>query len=59
MSKVIRNEFMGNWFVFTLLCLTVIGIPLAILYLVTGTLRVETEMQDPEQFIAAYRAKKL
>ena len=59
MSKVIRNEFMGNWLLFSVLCLTVIGIPLALLYLLSGTIRIETEMQDPEQFVAAYRAGKL
>jgi hypothetical protein len=56
MPKIIRNEFMGSWLVFWLLCLTIIGIPLALLYLLTGTIRVETEMKDPEEFVAAYRA---
>ncbi|MGC9950926.1 MAG: hypothetical protein ABSF64_31560 [Bryobacteraceae bacterium] len=58
MSRVVRNEFMGSWLLFSLLCLTVIGIPLAVLYLVTCTIRVETEMQDPEGFVAAWRAGK-
>ena len=40
MSKIIRNEFMGNWYVFWLLCLTGIGLPLALLYLLDGTIRI-------------------
>jgi|HubBroStandDraft_5_1064220.scaffolds.fasta_scaffold304040_1 hypothetical protein len=56
MSKIVRNEFMGSWLLFSLLCLTVIGIPLAILYLLTGTIRIENEMEDPEKFIADLRA---
>lgn len=59
MSKIIRNEFMGSWLLFSILCITVIGIPLALLYLLSGTIRIETEMEDPEQFVAAYRAGKL
>jgi hypothetical protein len=58
MSSVVRYEFMGNWLLFWLLCITVIGFPIAVLYLITGTIRVETEMQDPEAFVAAYRAGK-
>jgi hypothetical protein len=59
MSKIIRNEFMGNWYVFWLLCLTGIGLPLALLYLLDGTIRIEDEMEDPEQFVAAFRAGKV
>jgi len=39
MSKIVRFEFMGNWWVFCLLCITGIGLPLAFLYFVSGTLR--------------------
>jgi hypothetical protein len=42
-----------------LLCLTLVGIPLAILYLLSGTLRIEDEIEDPEQFVAAFRAGKI
>ena len=59
MSKIIRNEFMASWLLFSFLCITVIGIPLALLYLLSGTIRIETEMADPEQFVAAYRAGKV
>jgi hypothetical protein len=58
MSRIIRYEFMGNWVLFWLLCITGIGIPFAILYGINGTIRIEDEMADPEQFVSAFRAKK-
>jgi len=58
MSKLIRDQFMGSWFLFWLLSITIIGIPLAVLYLLEGTIRIETEMEDPETFVAGYRAGK-
>jgi hypothetical protein len=56
MSKIVRYEFMGNWLYFWLLCISGIGTPVAILYLLNGTLRIEDEMTDPEQFVSAFRA---
>ena len=57
MSKIVRYEFTGNWWYFWLLCVTTIGIPIAVLYLLTGALRVEHEIADPEEFVSAYRDK--
>jgi hypothetical protein len=56
MSKIVRYEFMGNWFTFWLLSVTVIGIPVALLYLLSGTLRIENDMADPEKFVEQFRA---
>ncbi len=58
MSKIVRYEFMGNWLLFWVLCITGIGIPIAILYLLNGTLRIENEINDPEEFVATFRARK-
>jgi hypothetical protein len=55
-SRIVRYEFLGSWFLFWVLCVTVIGIPLAILYLVNATVRIEQEMNDPERFVAEFRA---
>jgi hypothetical protein len=59
MSKVVRYEFMGSWMLFWFLGISIIGIPLAILYLMNGTIRIEDEMDDPEQFLAEFRSGKL
>ncbi len=55
MSRIVRYEFMGNWILFWIMSITVVGIPLAVLYLIDGTLRIETEVEDAEQFVAQYR----
>jgi hypothetical protein len=57
MSRIVRYEFMGSWLLFSLLCISVIGFPAAILYLLNSTLRIETELADPEEFVANYRAR--
>ena len=59
MSKIVRYQFMGNWFVFWALCVFVIFIPLAVLYLLSSTVRLDSEVDDPERFIAEFRAKSL
>jgi hypothetical protein len=59
MSKVVRYQFMGSWFWFWLLCVSAVGIPFAILYLLNGTVRLESELSDPEEFVEAYRLGKL
>ena len=59
MSKIVRYEFMGSWLWFWLLCITGIGIPFAILHLVNGTIRLESDVDDPEEFQREYRAGKL
>lgn len=59
MSKIIRHEFMGSRVLFWLLCVTGIGLPLAILYLVEGTIRIESEVADAERFVAEFKAGRL
>ncbi len=58
MSKIVRYEFMGSWLYFWFCCVTIIGIPIALLYLLNGAVRVEDEMADPEAFLSKYRAAK-
>ena len=59
MGKVVRYQFMGSWLKFWLLCIIGVGIPFAVLYLLNGTLRLESEVSDPEQFVQEFRAGKL
>lgn len=59
MSKIIRHEFMGNWVVFCLLCIFGVTLPFAVLYLLVRTIRLETELDDPEGFVQEFRAGKL
>src|SRR5215831_19160151 len=39
MSKIVRYRFMGSWWWLWVLCVSGIGPPLAVLYLLTGTVR--------------------
>ena len=59
MSKIVRYEFMGSWLYFWFCCVTVVGIPVALLYLLNGTIRVENDLEDPESFLADYRSGKV
>ncbi len=56
MSKIVRYEFLGSWVIFSLLFLSGVGLPAAILYLMNGLVSIETSMEDPERFIAEFRA---
>jgi hypothetical protein len=58
-SSIVRYEFMGSTVAFWLLCLTGVLIPVAIVYLVNGTIRIENEVADPEEFVEQYRSGKL
>lgn len=59
MSKIVRYQFMGSWIIFGLLFLSGFGLPFAILYLLERLVKTETEMDNPEEFLASYRAGQL
>ena len=50
---------MGSWIYFWLFCISGFLLPIAILYLINGTIRVEVELEDPEQFVEDFRSGKL
>jgi hypothetical protein len=58
MDRITKREFKGNWLFFSLLCLTIIGIPAAILYLIESTIEIEYEMDDAEAFLEYHYRKK-
>ena len=59
MAKITRYEFVGNKWVFLLAWVLGITIPFAILYLIGATVAVEEELEDPEEFLEAFRAGKV
>ncbi len=59
MCKIVRYEFLGNWLLFWALCVSVIGIPLAVLYLRHTTIRIEEDLDDPERFVEEFRSGQL
>lgn len=56
MSRIVRFEFMGSWVIFSILFISGVGLPAAILYLINGLVLVETAIEDPEKFISEYKA---
>ena len=58
MNKIIRHEFLGNWVLFLILCLSIAGIPIAVLYYKKCMVVVEEELENPSAFLETYRAGK-
>ena len=58
MSKIVRYEFLGSRWVFLLLCLTGIGIPLGVLYLLESLAVVHEDLQDPTEFLEQWRRRR-
>jgi hypothetical protein len=54
MNKVIWRQFLGNWVLFWALCISILGIPIAILYYKQGMVIVEEELGNPIAFMEAY-----
>jgi hypothetical protein len=59
MSKIVRYRFLGNSYWFWLLCVSVVGLPVALLYLLQGTIRIEEQLDDPERFVEEFRAGRV
>jgi len=59
MSKIVRYEFEGSWILFWFLCVILIRIPYAVLYLLNGTVRIESDVDDPERLMQQLHAGKL
>ena len=51
MDRIARREFKGSPMLFCLLCLTIVGIPRAVLYLIQGTIEIQYEVEDAEAFL--------
>jgi hypothetical protein len=59
MAKIVRHEFLGNPFVLVILCITIVGIPLAVFHFIVSTVTVEEEIDDPTGVLEAFRAGKV
>ncbi|MDZ7615401.1 MAG: hypothetical protein U1E05_00265 [Patescibacteria group bacterium] len=58
MDRIKRREFRGSRIWVSLLCLTVIGIPIALLHLIESTIEIEYELDDAEAFLKQHFAGK-
>jgi hypothetical protein len=57
-SKIVHFEFLGSRGLLIVLCLTGIGIPLAIVYFLESLVAVHEELKNPSQFVENWRAGK-
>ena len=57
MNRIIRRQFLGSWILFFALCISILGIPIAILYYKEWMITVEEELENPSAFLDAYRAR--
>lgn len=51
MGKIVRYEFLGSRWIFLLYCITEIGIPFGILWLLGSTVEVHEDLEDPTKFL--------
>jgi hypothetical protein len=57
MDKIVRREFTGSWLLFWVLCLTGIGLPIALLYLLDRTVEIHSNLPDAESALEKIRTK--
>jgi ABC-type Na+ efflux pump permease subunit len=55
MDKIRKREFTGSIGLLVLLFLSIIGIPVAIVYLIDATVETEYEVDDAEAFWRSYK----
>jgi hypothetical protein len=58
MDTIRRREFHGSWLWFAVLCLTGVGIPFAVIYLIENTVEIETQVKDGESAWEKIRERK-
>ena len=56
MAKLTRREFVGNRFLLVMLFIIPLLFPLGILYLLEGTVAIEEDIDNPEEFLRAFRS---
>ena len=58
MGKIVRYQFLGSDLFFWFLCMTIAGIPIAVLYLINSTVAIEEDLPNPNEFLEQFRAGK-
>ena len=56
-GKIVYREFFGSRLLLTILGLSVVVIPLAVLYLIENTVTVEESVESPSEFLEKQREK--
>lgn len=56
-DKIVRRQFLGSWVLFWVLCITILGIPIAVLYLIDGMVTIEQQVEDANAVMEIYRQR--
>ena len=57
MGKVVYHEFLGSRLYVAVLCLSVVGIPVALIYLLSCTVTIVEEIEEPSEYLEAWKRK--
>jgi len=55
MGKIVYHEFLGSRLLLMILALSVVGIPLAVIYVLENTVTVEESFESPSEFLDTQR----
>jgi len=58
MGKIVYHEYLGSRLLLTILGLSIIGIPLAVVYVLESTVTVEESVDSPGEFLEKQREKR-
>ncbi len=56
-SKIVRYEFLGSYLYVFLTFLFVVTIPIGIIYIITSTVRIDEDLENPSEFIEHVKSK--
>jgi hypothetical protein len=57
MDRIKKREFVGSQLLLWIMSISIIGLPLAVVYLINGTIETEFEVEDADQFWENYKKK--
>ncbi|NIA13337.1 MAG: hypothetical protein GWP08_04595 [Nitrospiraceae bacterium] len=57
MGRIVRYEFLGSQMLFFVLCLTGVGLPIAVLYLLRNLVLIEEKLENPSELMEQFRSR--
>lgn len=58
MGRIIRHEFLGSRLFVVAACCTIIGIPIALIYIIQCTVTIVEEMESPTEFLQQWKSER-
>jgi len=57
-GKIVRYEFLGSYVYVCVAFFLVVTIPLAVIHIITTTVRIDEELKNPSEFLAQYKEQQ-